>query len=256
MISDDTIKKTICRNIVKYRKLAGLSQKEFANKLSAAPSRVSSWETGANSTDIDTLFQICEVLNVSINDMCEIYPDANVLLSYLEQDYIKKYRELDPHGKEMVDFTLLKEWERSTAKQEPENNAPSATAETIPMRFLSYYQRMASAGKGEFLFPDIPTEVIAVPDTPLSRRADFVIGVSGRSMEGTYFDGDKVLVEKAREVPIGKIGIFVRGTECFIKEAGEDRLISHNKDKGQYPDIVPDERGIDAIGIVLGKVGD
>ncbi len=116
MINDDTIKKTICKNIGKYRKLAGLSQKEFAQKLGAAPSRVSSWETGANSTDIDTLFQICEVLNVSINDMCEIYPDANVLLSYLEQDHIKKYRDLDPHGKEMVDFTLLKEWERSTAE--------------------------------------------------------------------------------------------------------------------------------------------
>lgn len=115
---------------------------------------------------------------------------------------------------------------------------------------------MASAGKGEFLFPDIPTEVIPVPDTPLSRRADFVIGVSGRSMEDTFFDGDNVLVEKADEVPIGKIGIFVRGNECFIKEAGQNRLISHNEDKGRYPDIVPDERGIDTIGIVLGKVGD
>ena len=69
MINDDTIKKTICRNITKYRKLAGLNQKEFAAKLGAAPSRVSSWETGANSTDIDTLFKICEILNVSINDM-------------------------------------------------------------------------------------------------------------------------------------------------------------------------------------------
>lgn len=32
-----------------------------------------------------------------------------------EQDHIQKYRALDPHGKEMVDFTLKKEWERSTA---------------------------------------------------------------------------------------------------------------------------------------------
>lgn len=115
---------------------------------------------------------------------------------------------------------------------------------------------MASAGKGEYLFSDIPTDVIAVPDTPLSRKADFVIGVSGRSMEDTFFDGDKVLVEKAQDVPIGKIGIFIRGTECFIKEAGKDRLISHNEDKEQYPDIIPDDRRIDTIGIVLGKVGD
>lgn len=75
-------------------------------------------------------------------------------------------------------------------------------------------------------------------------------------MEDTFFDGDKVLVEKAQDVPIGKIGIFIRGDECFIKEAGAGRLISHNKDKQRYPDIIPDERGIDTIGIVLGKVGD
>lgn len=121
MVSDDTIRKTICRNIVKYRKLAGLSQKEFAQKLGAAPSRVSSWETGANSTDIDTLFQICKILNISINAMCEVYPDSDVLLSYVEQDHIRKYRDLDPHGREMVDFTLLKEWERSTSGQNQRN---------------------------------------------------------------------------------------------------------------------------------------
>ena len=173
-----------------------------------------------------------------------------------EIDHIKKYRSLDPHGKEMVDFTLLKEWERSTAEPKPESKPSSPTAQIIPMRFLSYYQRMASAGRGEYLFSDIPTEVIPVPDTPLSRRADFVIGVSGRSMEDTYFDGDKVLVEKTQDIPLGKIGIFIRGDECFIKDAGIDRLISHNEDKEQYPDIIPDDRRIDTIGIVLGKVGD
>lgn len=46
------------------------------------------------------------------------------LLSVFEQDHIKKYRSLDPHGKEMVDFTLLKEWERSTAEAEKSNVAP------------------------------------------------------------------------------------------------------------------------------------
>lgn len=34
--------------------------------------------------------------------------------SRTEQEYIKKYRDLDTHGREMVDFTLLKEWERSS----------------------------------------------------------------------------------------------------------------------------------------------
>jgi hypothetical protein len=33
---------------------------------------------------------------------------------------IKKYRGLDSHGKEMVDFVLDKEWTRSTSSQAPE----------------------------------------------------------------------------------------------------------------------------------------
>lgn len=33
----------------------------------------------------------------------------------IEKENIKKYRELDSHGKKMVDFTLQEEWERSTA---------------------------------------------------------------------------------------------------------------------------------------------
>ncbi len=37
---------------------------------------------------------------------------------------LEKYRALDPHGKEMVDFTLLKEWERSTAEAEKSNVVP------------------------------------------------------------------------------------------------------------------------------------
>ena len=75
-------------------------------------------------------------------------------------------------------------------------------------------------------------------------------------MEPTYFDGDKVLVEKTNGVSIGEIGIFIIGTECFIKEAGKDKLISHNADKEKYPDIIPDERRINTVGRVLGKIGE
>lgn len=254
------MKKDFAETLKEMRVNAGYSQKEVYEMFNIRQSTFSAWETGRAEPSADMLLKLCKLYNV--NDVLGAFgfdgynEDGKPKLNIKEIDIVEKYRVLDPHGKEMVDFTLQKEWERSTAESVPESNTPSATAEIIPMRFLSYYQRMASAGKGEFLFPDIPTEVIPVPDTPLSRRADFVIGVSGRSMEDTFFDGDKVLVEKADEVPIGKIGIFVRGNECFIKEAGQNRLISHNGDKEQYPDIVPDERGIDAIGIVLGKVGE
>ena len=44
-------------------------------------------------------------------------------LNTSEQDIIKKYRDLDNHGREMVDFTLNKEYERSKAlAEQPADN--------------------------------------------------------------------------------------------------------------------------------------
>lgn len=111
-MSDDTIKKNISKNIAKYREAAGISQKELAGKLGVVPSRISNWETGANCPTIDILFEVCEILNVSINDIYGIYPDSKFILKYGEQDLLKRYRDLDEHGKEMVDFILNKEYER------------------------------------------------------------------------------------------------------------------------------------------------
>jgi putative phage repressor len=121
-MSDDTIKRNISKNIAKYRENAGISQKELAKKLGVVPSRISNWETGANCPTIDILFEVCEILNVSINDIYGIYPDSKFVLKFGEQDLLKKYRELDSHGKEMVDFTLQKEYERSVAEKEKSDN--------------------------------------------------------------------------------------------------------------------------------------
>ncbi|MEE1085780.1 MAG: helix-turn-helix transcriptional regulator [Schaedlerella sp.] len=124
--TDDTIKKTISQNITKYREEAGLSQKELAKRLSITPSRVSNWEQGANCPTIDMLFEVCKLLNISINDIYGIYPDANVMLAYHEKQLIEKYRDLDTHGKEMVDIVLLKEHERWKTEQKISNLIPLA----------------------------------------------------------------------------------------------------------------------------------
>lgn len=116
----DTIKKNISKNIGKYREANGMSQKELAKRLGVVPSRISNWETGANCPTIDILFEVCEILNVSVNDIYGVYPNSKFVLQYDEIEHIKKYRVLDSHGKEMVDFTLLKEWERSTTGQQLE----------------------------------------------------------------------------------------------------------------------------------------
>lgn len=106
--------------------------------------------------------------------------------------------------------------------------------------------KIAAAGNG-YYFDDIPTDTI---EAPYKEGADFIIGVSGDSMEPTYNDGDLVYVEKSQIINIGDIGIFMLNNECYIKEAGENGLISHNS---KYT-LIPGNKNIHCIGKVLGKV--
>lgn len=256
---------TFGEKIREARKQKNLTQKQLADLIGAAHNSISDWENNKNKPDPDTIELLCGVLKITPNYLLASSEDA---FSPKEKLFIKRYRSLDSYGQETVSYILDRESERVASLQKQEDHIKQlesrpaamigigADGSEDRMRFFSYYQRMASAGSGEFLFQDIPTDVIAVPDTPLSRRADFVIGVNGQSMEPTYFDGDKVLVEKTNSISIGEIGIFIAGTECFIKEAGKDRLISHNEDKEKYPDIIPDERRIDTVGRVLGRIGE
>ena len=165
-------------------------------------------------------------------------------------DLLKQFHELDSAGKDFVLLTLKHEVERVKALEKQATQILELQKAVLPHYMISYYQRMGSAGSGEYLFDDIPTDLIAVQDTPMARKADFALGVNGESMEPTYKNGDKVFVKKADEIPTGSIGVFLRGNDCFIKELGIDRLISHNKD---YDDI-PASEDIRVVGLVLGKV--
>lgn len=95
------------------RKNIGLTQKQLANLIGAAHNSISDWENNKNKPDPDTIELLCGVLKIT----------PNYLLSSTEDDFspsekriIKKYRELDTHGKKMVDFALNEEWERSTVE--------------------------------------------------------------------------------------------------------------------------------------------
>ena len=250
----------IGEKLKEIREQTGLNKKDFASHIGIKYTTYNNYETGDREPSSDFLIMISQKFDVSIDYILGLQEEKEIKHSYelksVEYNHIEKYRSLDPYGQETVSYILDREYERVASLQKQEGRIRELEAETAPLRIIAYYQKLASAGSGDYLFDDIPTTFIKVNDSPIARQADFVIGVNGQSMEDTYFDGDKVLVEKTHNVPIGEIGIFIRETECFIKEVGENRLISHNKNKEQYPDIIPDERRIDTIGIVLGKVGE
>lgn len=59
----------ISQNIVKFRKKAGLSQEELAEKLHLTRQTISKWETGNSAPDVDSIALLCSELSVSANEL-------------------------------------------------------------------------------------------------------------------------------------------------------------------------------------------
>lgn len=107
---------------------SSLKQSDLAKLLKTTGNTVSNWETNVCKPDLDTLSRICGILHVNAAYFLQTsIPDDEV--SFSELGLVKKYRELDTHGREMVDFTLQKEWERSVAAHKKNDNIISMRPE-------------------------------------------------------------------------------------------------------------------------------
>ena len=113
----------------KLRKLAGYSQKEVYEHFSIPQSTFSSWEVGKSEPSGEMLIQLCEFYKC---DMMKEFSDINKdMVTNVDLSLLEKYHALDDHGKEMVDFTLEKEYERSVAeKKKSDNVVPMAVKES------------------------------------------------------------------------------------------------------------------------------
>lgn len=220
------------------RKTSVLSASDVVNRLREYDIDISAktlygYESGLSMPNADAFIALCKIYKC--DNPLDIFGGSTINPS--EQSLLEKYRDLDNHGKELVDLVLEKEHDRCIA---------SINDKSAALRIYTYMQKIAAAGNG-FYFDDIPTETI---EAPYMEGADFIIGVSGDSMEPTYQDGDLVYVEKRQILHTGDIGIFMINNECFIKEVGENGLLSHNP---KY-DPIPGSDSIHCIGKVLGKV--
>ncbi len=112
--------KDFSNKLKSLRLKAGYSQKDVYEHFKIPQSTFSSWEVGKSEPSGEMLIKLCEFYKC---DMVKEFSSDNDI-TYIEWDMLEKYRALDPHGKEMVDFTLLKEWERSTAEAEKSNVVP------------------------------------------------------------------------------------------------------------------------------------
>ena len=205
--------------IKKYRNIKGMTQQDIADALGESSGRVIyNWEKGIGRPDCDKLARLCDLLEVSADELigCKSMTQRPTAT---EWSTLQKYRALDEHGKEVVDYMIDSEYKRvATLSRKPKPR----------MLKMDYYTLPASAGTGNFLDSDLAEELL-VPESAEAEQADFVISVGGDSMEPTYHDGDKVFVKKCDSVDIGEVGIFVVNGDAYIKELGSKCLISHNE---------------------------
>ncbi|MDO4267423.1 MAG: helix-turn-helix transcriptional regulator [Eubacteriales bacterium] len=103
------------QKIKEARKNKHLTQKQLADLIEAKHNSVSDWENDKNKPDPDTIELLCGALEITPNYLLATDSDD---FSPTERQMIKKYRDLDAHGKDMVDTVLDKEHARYKAEQE------------------------------------------------------------------------------------------------------------------------------------------
>lgn len=257
-------------NILREKRIeSGMSVKDISARLTdkgykASEKTVYSWENGNSQPTPEALLEMCDAYGIknilSTFGYNGYKEDGSLQLNMNEQDLVEKYRFISknlPSGAETVDFIINQEYKEALKSKKTFDELVEKTARIVELettlnnqryavRLYTYMNKIASAGTG-FYFDDIPTDTI---EAPYCKGADFIIGVNGDSMEPDYHDGEKLYVQKAKDLSIGDVGIFTVWNECFVKELGERGLISRNP---AYDDI-PGSEDVKLIGRVLGKV--
>ena len=194
------------------------------------------WEK--SSPKSDTIIKLATTLDFSI-DYLLTGKDLKIPTEY--QSLISSYQELSKDNQQLLQDII--------SSMIDIQNANKKRSE-IEYTTIRHSLHKVSAGLGEALNDEDNWEDIEVVSTPESEMADFAVTIGGESMSPVFHDGDIVLVKEQPNIEIGQIGIFICDNEGFIKEAGRDRLISHNP---EFKDIYPSENTqIECKGLVLG----
>lgn len=213
-------------------------KKELAEYIGVKPASISDWSDSDNLRFWNVV-KASEFLGLSLNYLA-YGKEPTIPTEY--KKLISSYQKLSPENQKMALRLMNTMYDVQTENERRKN------IKIIQVKFM---QDTASAGQGVSLWNDGDGEYIDVIETPDSLEADYAVRVEGESMLPDYHDGDVVLVKEQSDIEIGQVGIFtINNSKGYIKEYGEDRLISRNP---EYDDIIPtDDTVVMCNGLVLG----
>lgn len=228
-----------------FRELLDITQRQLAEMIDVSRTTVVQWENGTSKPDLDKLTQLCSVLNTSADSILGI---SDVIEQPSQSDLLRNrlYHSLSMRDQHVIDVLLNTLHENSylAFKSNFDKDFGHTVCSTLKV----------CAGSGIELLDGRQPLKILIRMTPLSRRCDEVIKLTGDSMLPDYSNGDRVMVEHCPTLSEGDIGIFVVNGEGMIKEYHHDHLHPLNP---EYPDIFFHENDdIRCVGLVLGKLTD
>ena len=196
----------IGENIKQYRLQNGWTQQELGAKIGISKNAIGNYEKGFRSPKKDTMFDLANAFNISIDDLFPpIQKDSSSLTSSIQTIY----DELNPPRQVKV---------LNYAKMQL-NEQENEVSEAIQLYSYDYYDHPASAGTGQYL-NDVRVERI---ELPVDIDADFVIPIKGDSMEPDYHDGDLVFIQTSVDLNDGVIGVFNYNGDAYIKQLVIDK---------------------------------
>ena len=229
--------------IIRRRRTAlGMNQAELAARLGVSRNTVAGWETHHSRPDLGTLPDLCRALRISL----DAFFGQEKKRTAEEARLLDIFAALEAGDRESILWQMEALRDRRAEQRRRTEPVPLPKVVTLFANELG-----AAAGFGAALGEAQGEKMILLADRE-TERADEVITVCGRSMEPTFLDGDRVLVQHTRELREGEIGIFLVDNEGYIKEYRKDGLHSHNP---EYRTMTFHEgQTVRCIGRVIGKL--
>lgn len=200
----------IGQKIKDFRKLAGMTQTDLAQRLETTKQTISRYEKGDRKPGQDTLFELTDIFKVSIDDFFPPTTPTTAPNSLIEQISDKVVQLTEPNQKNVLRYSS-----ELLDKQNTVENSKNTVNEPQAVYFTyNYYDKPASAGTGQYL-NDVKVETI---ELPIEVDADFVVPIYGDSMEPEYHSGDYVFVKLSVDLSDGDIGVFAYNGDAYIKQ--------------------------------------